>query len=549
MAEKILNTRIQLKYDTLTHWEESQFNGNDSSKWLKAGEIAVVTLAPNAETNPDNKAGQHPLLFKVGTGNHKFSDLPWASALAADVHSWAKKGEEEFKTWVKTLVTVDDIDLADYYNKTEIDGLFATLGSAAYTEAEAYATAAQGGKADSAIQKITIFGTTLNNNSSEYTGAEAIAALGLKSAAFTESTAYDVAGAAATAVEQAKDYTDVLQTNITNGTVVANKAEDANKLGGIAAANYLLKSEAETGYDAKGAAAAVLGADTDEAGTATVHGALKAASGALNDAKDYVDQKFTAADLDQYTTEQDVKDIVDNVINTATDKETLDSLVELVEYIDTHSGDAINMATAIGVLEGKVDAIEKKPAYSITTDQVGKWDNEVGAKVLAETKLDATTYNTYVQDHANDYTNEQIDDAVADAKDAAIADAAGKYVTTGDFNEYKLGIADGSIQVGDAAKLGGVAANDYLTKALAATSYERIGAEDRAKEYANGLASNYATAAQGTKADNALQEITTTANGGLKITTPDETKPTEIQIDIDDSVVFVFNCGSASTVI
>lgn len=65
------------------------------------------------------------------------------------------------------------------------------------------------------------------------------------------------------------------------------------------------------------------------------------------------------------------------------------------------------------------------------------------------------------------------------------------------------------------------------------------GAEQKAKDYADGLASNYATAAQGTKADSALQEIATTENGGLKVT--DKNK-----IDIDDDIVFVFDCGNAT---
>ena len=105
MADKILNTRIQLKYDTLTNWQSGPFNGTDNTKWLKAGELAIVTLAPNKETAPTSKADQHPLLFKVGTGSHKFDDLPWASALAADVYDWAKKPEAEFIEWVNSIVT------------------------------------------------------------------------------------------------------------------------------------------------------------------------------------------------------------------------------------------------------------------------------------------------------------------------------------------------------------------------------------------------------------------------------------------------------------
>ena len=152
-------------------------------------------------------------------------------------------------------------------------------------------------------------------------------------------------------------------------------------------------------------------------------------------AKSYADGLITEANLDQYTTEQEVKDIVDGVIKTATSKETLDSLVELVEYIDTHSGDAINMATAIGALEGKVEVIEKKPAYEITSGQITNWDNEVGAKALAGTKLDASVFTEYSNAHAGDYTNKQIDDAIdADVKtaiDAEVLRAEGAYDAKG----------------------------------------------------------------------------------------------------------------------
>lgn len=91
MAKQI-NTRILLKYDTLENWQKSGFNGTDATKYLKAGELAIVTLGPDVETNhPENASKQHPLLFKVGDGTHKFDDLAWASALAADVYDWAKK--------------------------------------------------------------------------------------------------------------------------------------------------------------------------------------------------------------------------------------------------------------------------------------------------------------------------------------------------------------------------------------------------------------------------------------------------------------------------
>ena len=202
--------------------------------------------------------------------------------------------------------------------------------------------------------------------------------------------------------------------------------------------------------------------------------------GAEDRAKAYVDGKFTDANLAQYTTEQEVKDIVDEVITNAVDGDTITGLSNLVEYIHTHGGEAAEMGAAIDVLEGKVETIEGKPAYGITATQISNWDGEVGAKALAETKLDASAFTEYSNAHAGDYTNKQIDDAIdadvaaaiaaevtrangaydakgaaADAQAAAIADAAGKYETKGTAQ----GIVDG-------LKL--------------AETYEPIGAEGRA---------------------------------------------------------------------
>lgn len=80
MAEKILKTRIQLRYDTLANWTT-----NDPV--LKAGEIAIATI----DAAVPAKKQLPPVMFKVGDGTSKFSELDWASALAADVYEWAKQ--------------------------------------------------------------------------------------------------------------------------------------------------------------------------------------------------------------------------------------------------------------------------------------------------------------------------------------------------------------------------------------------------------------------------------------------------------------------------
>lgn len=87
-TEKILNTRIQLKYSTLAEWSDISAAGKGGNLVLKAGEIGIVAIPKNSthlQTTPP------AIMFKVGDGVTPFKDLPWASALAADVYSWAKK--------------------------------------------------------------------------------------------------------------------------------------------------------------------------------------------------------------------------------------------------------------------------------------------------------------------------------------------------------------------------------------------------------------------------------------------------------------------------
>ena len=60
---------------------------------LKKGELGIVeipTSSPTAE-----QVTPPAILFKVGDGVKKFKELPWTSALAADVYAWAKKANPD----------------------------------------------------------------------------------------------------------------------------------------------------------------------------------------------------------------------------------------------------------------------------------------------------------------------------------------------------------------------------------------------------------------------------------------------------------------------
>lgn len=81
MPEKILNTRIQLKYDTYQ-------NFTTNNPVLKAGEVAIATVPTGGSLQ---QVTPPAVVIKVGDGTSEYNDLPFASALAADVYAWAKK--------------------------------------------------------------------------------------------------------------------------------------------------------------------------------------------------------------------------------------------------------------------------------------------------------------------------------------------------------------------------------------------------------------------------------------------------------------------------
>ena len=84
-----LNTRIRLKYDLYDNW-------STKNPILLEGEVAIAV--PGTTVGSVETAAT--CLMKVGNGTSHFNDLPWLSAVAADVHAWAKKSEAEFKTWL-----------------------------------------------------------------------------------------------------------------------------------------------------------------------------------------------------------------------------------------------------------------------------------------------------------------------------------------------------------------------------------------------------------------------------------------------------------------
>jgi len=97
MATKTLNTRLQLKYDTLANW-------TSNNPVLLKGEMAVATV----DTATSNIYTVPTVVVKVGDGVTAYNSLPFVSAAAADVYEWAKASTKP--TYAASEIT----GLADY---------------------------------------------------------------------------------------------------------------------------------------------------------------------------------------------------------------------------------------------------------------------------------------------------------------------------------------------------------------------------------------------------------------------------------------------------
>lgn len=189
MAEKLLNARIVLKYDTLANW-------NKSAVVLKAGEMAIATI-----DNPQGgtfDASKVPVVgIKIGDGTHTFTQLNWIQSIAGDVYAWAKAA-------TKPTYTADEISgLADYISgeiqdtnttykidqdatdghkftlsSKEVNGSWTVVSTITIPDNDTTYTFAEG--ANDGTIKVTPKGGTAQN----------VKVHGLGSAAYTDSTAY-----------------------------------------------------------------------------------------------------------------------------------------------------------------------------------------------------------------------------------------------------------------------------------------------------------------------------------------------------------------------
>lgn len=188
---KTINTRIQLRYDTLENWKSTTTAGKGALLVLNKGEMALCSV-PAITTGTTQTAPT--VLFKVGDGTKTFKDLPWGGAVAADVYAWAKTPE-------KPVYQASEISgLADYISgaiqdtdtqyKIEIEGRTIKL----------FSKDKGGNWGTEPVSTVDVPTSTLvegtTNGTVKFNGTD-VAVHGLKGAAYVETSTFDAAGTAA----------------------------------------------------------------------------------------------------------------------------------------------------------------------------------------------------------------------------------------------------------------------------------------------------------------------------------------------------------------
>lgn len=367
MAEKVLKTRIQLKYDEYANWTK-----NDPV--LKKGEMAVTVIPTGASVEQTTPPA---IMFKVGDGTKKFSEPPWASALAADVYAWAKKATPEAADFSAVIAAARDGLISSDSVVKSINSLKGDI-TFEKTTGETRLVIGKDG------QKITL--------SLTFTEAEAAAlASGITS---TKVKTYDA---------YAINKQDVI--NLDNKI----SYECVEGLGTAATSNA-------NEFDKNGSAAAVLGKSTDAATENTVYGAKAAATAAQSTADAAKTTASAALPKSEFTT---FKTGNDTALAGKVDKTTTVNGHELSENITITKSDV-----GLGSVENKaLDTTVTKDSGNYITS--GAVKTAIDNAISGVTQFDIVKYDSfdklpatgkkgviYVVEHAHSDENDSCDEYI-----------------------------------------------------------------------------------------------------------------------------------------
>ena len=559
MATTTLNTRIALKYDTLTNWNAAEFI-------LKKGEVAICSLA-NSETA--EQSTPPAVLLKVGDGVHKFRELPWASGLAADVYGWAKAATKP--SYTPGEVGADSAGSA----------ASALASAKAYTDqkigalpAQAEYTLETGGTDGSLVLKkdgvavgdaaVVKGWATLLAKAQKGVDDAAAAAAAAQAAQSTADSKYfkpdggipktDLAQAVQTSLGKAdtalqSHQTVTLESGTNNGTVkitVNGKATDNVAVKGLKSAAYTESSAYATAAQGTKADNAMPKAGGAFTGAVTV----QAPTAEMNPAtKQYVDTAINAVKQFEYQVVTELptaaQATMGKIYLKAHSHNPSDGQPDSYdEFITVQSG-SIYKWERIGNtdidLSGYVPTTRKINNKALSSD-INLGASDVGVTEAAFPGLNKTGTVTAVKMNG---TTKNPASGVVDLGTVITAhqDISGKQdkLTTDQLNAVNSGITEAKVSTYDGYATTIAGKQDKLTTAQQNAVNSGI-TSGKVTTY-DGYASKISTLESKPGLDKVGTVTNVSAGVGLKVTGTASVSP---KVEIDNSVVFVFDCGSAT---
>ena len=387
MATKTLKTRIQLKYDTYKNW-------TDNNPTPLSGELCVVVVPAEAGAVVQEPA----LLLKVGDGSTPFNSLNFVGGVAADVYDWAKA--EKKPTYKADEITGIDTYISEYVNE-QMGISVDTDTQYTIVKVNDYQYKLQSkSKADSAFTdtgvvidipkyddtalagRVTAVEGLVGSTAVATQIANAIAALDLANTYEPKGKGAEEAGKVQDALDEYIESNNGVIAAIKDGTSIDSFKDVENALAGKqAAGDYATKTEAQGYADAKdeAIAAAQQAADDAQADVDALAGKVGEVP-ADKTVVQMISEAQSAATYDDTKVKEDIQANADAIallndgaaVEGSVDykiaqavaaimenpDDTMNSINELVTWINDHAADALELSNKVSANEQDIAALE-----------------------------------------------------------------------------------------------------------------------------------------------------------------------------------------------
>ena len=387
MATKTLKTRIQLKYDTYKNW-------TDNNPTPLSGELCVVVVPAEAGAVVQEPA----LLLKVGDGSTPFNSLNFVGGVAADVYDWAKAADKP--TYKANEITGIDTYISEYVNEqmgisVDTDTQYTIVKVTDYQYKLQSKSKADSAFTDTGVVidipkyddtalagRVTAVEGLVGSTAVATQIANAIAALDLANTYEPKGKGAEEAGKVQDALDEYIESNDGVIAAIKDGTSIDSFKDVENALAGKqAAGDYATKTEAQGYADAKdeAIAAAQQAADDAQADVDALAGKVGEVP-ADKTVVQMISEAQSAATYDDTKVKEDIQANADAIallndgaaVEGSVDykiaqavaaimenpDDTMNSINELVTWINDHAADALELSNKVTANEQDIAALE-----------------------------------------------------------------------------------------------------------------------------------------------------------------------------------------------